>query len=244
MNAAGGASLPTVPEYLNTAGARYEPITAEGPGTPAINCFPRQGWRRVTRELFPNAFGVWALPPQPDSNWLDNSILLVGHLTGTFDPAMLLRCAATDARRLPHWHEERFSTDNYDGFESVSITGTYVAESFTFWSFTRYLLVETTNGHYWIQLTTTLRARDGVDPSPQVPRLIIRVPADAAPSPQQFAANRSSPAPPAADEPTATSEAYRRPTPPPPTVGPTDLPDDWDDDNHYYLRNRKTGWTQ
>ncbi|MFE3195742.1 LpqN/LpqT family lipoprotein [Nocardia sp. NPDC059240] len=175
MTAEANSSIPTVAEYLAAVDARYEPITAESEEMPAINCFAPQGWQRVSRQVFPHAFGVWAQPVQPGSNWADNATLLVGRLTGAIDPMTLIRCTATDSRRMPQWHEINYETGTFDGFPSAAITGTYVVEAYRFWSHTRYLLVRSRAGCFWIQLTTTARARTDAAPPPTT-KLIVRIP--------------------------------------------------------------------
>ncbi|MBY8860811.1 LpqN/LpqT family lipoprotein [Nocardia sp. CA2R105] len=156
-------------EYLAAVAVRTTPAYQSTAGAPVVTVEPAPGWRAVAEELIPTAYAVWALPPEEDSKWAkagwaDNSVLLVSQLSKGVDSAAVMRCAFTDSRRMPEWYELGSDIGDYEGWPSAQITGAYSVAGLTFWSCTRYVLVEYDAGPFLLQLTVTTRvdaSRDG-----------------------------------------------------------------------------------
>ncbi|MEG8182999.1 LpqN/LpqT family lipoprotein [Nocardia terpenica] len=148
----------TVGQYLADAGIRCEPVLPDSDSAPTVLIPIPRGWRPVSKELFTAAYGVWSGPPVTDIEWADNAVVTVDRLsTPPPDPSTLLPCAFTDSRQLPAWQEIGSSLDDYDGYPSAAITGTYTVADTTFWTHTRYLLADTDDHTFLIQLTVTTR---------------------------------------------------------------------------------------
>jgi hypothetical protein len=132
--------------------------------------------------LIPSGYAVWALPPEESSKWAkagwtDNAVLLVGRLSGPPDRAAVMRCAFTVSRRMPDWYELSSDADDFDGWPSAQIIGAYTVAGLTFWSCTRYMLVDYGTGPFLVQLTVTTRVHASRDGSAIAASLSVQAPA-------------------------------------------------------------------
>lgn len=196
MTAAPGPNPVNIADYLANAGIRCETVLPDSPNVPTVLIPIPHGWRPVSRELFTAAYGVWAGPPATDIEWADNAVVTVDSLSAPPDTATLLPCAFTDARQLPAWQEASTSLDNYDGYPSAAITGTYTVANTNFWTHTRYLLADTDEHTFLIQLTVTTRSTagsSGTTGNEVADSLAIHIPG---PRPPGSATHRAEPATP------------------------------------------------
>lgn len=156
-------TLPTIGEFLAAVGATPVVVHTEYPGVPVVLLDIPGDWHEVAREVLPNAFGAWALPAEEgsvseESGWVENAVLMVWRLSLPVDPRAVMRCAYTDSRRLPDWVELGSDIEDYDGFPSAGIWGTYSYAGLSLWMSTRYLVASTPTGQYLLQLTVTIFA--------------------------------------------------------------------------------------
>ncbi len=158
-------TLPTIGEFLAAVGATPVVVHTEYPGVPVVLLDIPGDWHEVVREVLPNAFGAWALPAEAgsvseESGWVENAVLMVWRLSLPVDPRAVMRCAYTDSRRLPDWVELGSDAEDYDGFPSAAIWGTYSYAGLSLWMSTRYLVASTPTGQYLLQLTVTTFAEE------------------------------------------------------------------------------------
>ncbi|MFI1911990.1 LpqN/LpqT family lipoprotein [Nocardia sp. NPDC020380] len=153
---------PSIPEYLIAQGVQVEPVEPGSAGAPEVSIAVPAGWQQVPPGMFPGAYGVWTTPPA--DGWADNAVLLVAKFSQPVDPRGLLTCAFTDARRLPEWTDQGTDDEDFQGFPSAGITGTYVVTPQTLWAYNRYTIVTHGADQYLVQLTVTIRDdHDGSD---------------------------------------------------------------------------------
>ncbi|MGW4243475.1 LpqN/LpqT family lipoprotein [Nocardia sp. NPDC004722] len=156
--------MTTIAEYLAAAGVQAAPVDPEAPGAPKVTVGVPEGWQQVPAGMFPGSYGVWTQPPV--DGWADNAVLLVATFTPAVDPRELLTHAFTDARQLPGWQDLDNDTEDFDGYPSAGITGTYTVEHLTLWAYNRYIIVNTEAAQYLVQLTITTRTdADGTAPT-------------------------------------------------------------------------------
>lgn len=160
-------TLPTIGEFLAAVGATPVVVHPEYPGVPVVLLDIPGDWHEVARDVLPNAFGAWALPAEEgsagaESGWVENAVLMVWRLSLPVDPRAVMRCAYTDSRRLEDWVELGGDSEDYDGFPSAEISGTYSYAGLSLWMSTRYLVASTPTGQYLLQLTVTTFA-DEID---------------------------------------------------------------------------------
>lgn len=160
----GPDELLSIAEYLAATGVQVAPVAPDAPGAPKVSIPVPEGWQQMDPALFPGTTGVWAT--NPEDGWADNAVLLIARFSQPVDPATLLACGFTDARRLPAWQEIDTHTGEFDGFPSSAVTGTYQVAPLTLWAYNRYIIVGNGDDQYLVQLTVTVRAdRDGADAS-------------------------------------------------------------------------------
>lgn len=171
---AGPDGLLSIAEYLTATDVQVAPVDPDEPGAPKVSIPVPAGWQQLDRAMFPGTSGVWAT--NPEDGWADNAVLLIARFSEPVDPATLLACGFTDARRLPEWHELDTHTGDFSGYPSSAVTGTYVVAPLTLWAYNRYIIVSNNGAQYLIQLTVTVRTdRDGADASTIVAGLSVSV---------------------------------------------------------------------
>ncbi|MFI6868364.1 LpqN/LpqT family lipoprotein [Nocardia sp. NPDC050406] len=170
----GPDELLSIVEYLTATGIQVAPVDPETPGAPKVSFPIPDGWQQLDAASFPGTSGVWATAPE--DGWADNAVLMIARFSQPVDPATLLACGFTDARRLPEWNEIDTHTGDFDGFPSSAVTGTYVVTPLTLWAYNRYIVVDTADDQYLVQLTVTVRTdRDGAAASAIVAGLSVTV---------------------------------------------------------------------
>ncbi|WP_196054745.1 LpqN/LpqT family lipoprotein [Nocardia aurantiaca] len=156
--------MTTIAEYLATAQIEAAPVDPAAPGAPKVAVGVPEGWRHVPPNMFPGSYGVWT--EAPVNGWADNAVLLVATFTPRVDARELLTHAFADARQLPSWQDLETDTEDFEGYPSAGITGTYVVGQLTLWAYNRYIIVDSDNGQYLVQLTITTRGdSDGAAPT-------------------------------------------------------------------------------
>ncbi|MFE2997018.1 LpqN/LpqT family lipoprotein [Nocardia sp. NPDC059246] len=156
--------MTTIAEYLAAAQIEAAPVDPAAPGAPKVAVGIPEGWQQVPPSMFPGSYGVWTQTPV--NGWADNAVVLVATFTPPVDARELLTHAFDDARRLPGWEDLETDTTDFEGWPSAGITGTYNVEQLTLWAYNRYIIVESDNGQYLVQLTITTRSdSDGAGPT-------------------------------------------------------------------------------
>ena len=124
-----------------------------------------QGWDVVPEHLFPHATAVLCSPADAVDGFVPNAMALVGKLTRSVDPTVLLECGFGDSRDLPGWVEVSRDRAPLRGLPSVSIAGRYEWDGHLLFARTRYVVVHHIVDQYLVQMTVTLpdlsRARLG-----------------------------------------------------------------------------------
>lgn len=149
--------LSSLAEHLDAAGIGLIPVGPDSVGAPQVSIPVPHGWQAIDREIFPGAYGVWALPPEDGVPWADNAVLLVGRFSAPVDAVELLRYAFVDSRRMPQWQEISTDTGDYQGFPSATISGYYTVEGMALWADNRYVVATVGDDQYLVQLTVTIR---------------------------------------------------------------------------------------
>lgn len=115
-----------------------------------------QGWGPVADHLFPHATAVLCSPASTVDGFVPNAVVLVGKLTRSVDPYLLLEHGFADSRALPGWVETSHDLDQFRGLPSVSIAGRYDWEGRSLFARTRYVVVHHIVDQYLVQVTVTL----------------------------------------------------------------------------------------
>ncbi|APA95709.1 LpqN/LpqT family lipoprotein [Nocardia seriolae] len=156
--------MTTIAEYLAASQIQATPVDPAAPGAPKVSVGVPEGWQQVPPGMFPGSYGVWTQPPV--NGWADNAVLLVATFSPAIDARELLSHAFDDARQLPGWQDLDSDTEDFEGYPSAGITGTYDVAPLTLWAYNRYIIVESENGQYLVQLTITTRTdSDGTAPT-------------------------------------------------------------------------------
>ncbi|KQU58228.1 hypothetical protein ASG84_16480 [Rhodococcus sp. Leaf278] len=123
------------------------------------------GWDVVPEHLFPHATAVLCSPVNAVDGFVPNAVTLVGKLSRSVDPMVLLESGFGDSRALPGWVEVSHDRDPLRGLPSVSIAGRYEWDGHLLFARTRYVVVHHIVDQYLVQLTVTVpdasRARSG-----------------------------------------------------------------------------------
>lgn len=145
----------SVAEYLAVLGVRSIPVHPDTVAAPLISLPVPPGWSEMSREVLPGAYRAWARPPEGDSTWSDNAVVLVSRLDRKVDPEALLQHAFTDSRRMPGWREVQADTHDCVGFPSAAVTGEYSVHEMELLAHTRYVLIDEGSVSYLLQVTIT-----------------------------------------------------------------------------------------
>nr|WP_296776092.1 LpqN/LpqT family lipoprotein [Rhodococcus sp. (in: high G+C Gram-positive bacteria)] len=147
----------TVAQYLSTNGIDVVPVDHARASTLGVVTPIPAGWEATPAGQFPGATEVLVEPGLVENGFAPNAVLLVGKLSSAVDPDSVLNCCFTDARRLPGWAEGSAVVDNYGGWPSRFIRGTFEAEQLALAVTTRYAVIGTKE-QYLVQLTVTILA--------------------------------------------------------------------------------------
>ncbi|MBY4131618.1 LpqN/LpqT family lipoprotein [Rhodococcus fascians] len=114
------------------------------------------GWDVVPEHLFPHATAVLCSPADAVDGFVPNAMAVVGKLTRSVDPMVLLESGFGDSRALPGWVEVSRDRAPLRGLSSVSIAGRYEWDGHLLFAWTRYVVVHHIVDQYLVQLTVTL----------------------------------------------------------------------------------------
>ena len=145
----------SIAEYLAVLGVRSIPVHPDTVAAPLISLPVPPGWSEMSREFLPGAYRAWARPPEGDSTWSDNAVVLVSRLDRKVDPEALLQHAFTDSQRMPGWREIQTDSGECVGFPSAAITGEYSVHEMELLAHTRYVLIDEGPVSYLLQATIT-----------------------------------------------------------------------------------------
>ncbi|MDJ0396300.1 LpqN/LpqT family lipoprotein [Rhodococcus sp. G-MC3] len=147
----------TVAQYLSVNEIEVIPSDHDRASALGVHAPIPAGWQAAPIEQFPGATDVLVEPGLVQNGFAPNAVLLVGRLSSTVDPRSLLNCCFTDARLLPGWSEGDADVENFGGWPSRFIRGTFEAEQLALAVTTRYVVIGTDEQHL-VQLTVTILA--------------------------------------------------------------------------------------
>ncbi len=157
-------------QYLEQLGVQGEPVPATGLKDLTVTVPRPRGWSTYTN---PN------LSPQTEAiaknNDYPTAMVLVFRLHGGFDVAEAIRHATADALLSPGFTKLNESFDDFDGFPSAMIEGSYNVVDRRLHSYNRIVIPVTPAPafqRYLVQFTVTSRADQAVAQSDDIQRII------------------------------------------------------------------------
>jgi hypothetical protein len=146
--------------YLEKAGVNAVPMTPATLTDLSVSIPHPPGWSEVTDPNQPAAFQILrkaadAAPYPP------TALLMVFKLIGNFDVAEAIRHGYADAELSNGFARLNASMDNFQGFPSAMIEGSYNLNNQRVHAWNRIVIAtapQTTNLHYLVQLTVTTAA--------------------------------------------------------------------------------------
>ncbi|MCG5430938.1 LpqN/LpqT family lipoprotein [Mycobacterium sp. MYCO198283] len=123
------------------------------------------GWASVTDNNIPTAYTILRkTPPPPPGTYTPQALLMVFKLNGTFDVAEALTHADADAVISEHFKRLDSSTDDFQGFPSAMIQGSYTVQDTALQTYNRIVIPTAKSGQrYLVQLTITTAADQAQD---------------------------------------------------------------------------------
>ncbi|HET9876753.1 MAG TPA: LpqN/LpqT family lipoprotein [Mycobacterium sp.] len=184
------ASSGTLREYLTDKGVRLEPQQPADFTALKMTLPMPPGWTRVPDPNVPDAFAVIA-DRRSGALYTPNAQLVVYRLVGHFDPAEAITHGYVDCQKLFAWDTTNASLDDFGGFPSSVIEGTYRENDMTLNTSQRHVIAASGGNTYLVSLTVTTGARGSVGHAPATDAIVngFRVevpgstPAAAAPAP-------------------------------------------------------------
>jgi hypothetical protein len=145
--------------YLDHNGVNGVPMTPATLTDLTVSIPPPPGWSVVTDPNQPTAFQILRKPDVPA--YPPTALLMVFKLIGNFDVAEAIRHGYADAERSNGFTRLNASMNNFHGFPSAMIEGSYNLNNQRVHAWNRIVIctpAQTTNLHYLVQLTVTTAA--------------------------------------------------------------------------------------
>lgn len=152
------ASSGTITEFLKGKGVTMEPQKAQGFTALNIVLPMPPGWTLVPDPNVPDAFSVIADRQGGDGLYTSNAQLVVYKLDGEFDPREAISHGYVDAQQLFAWQSTDASMEEFCGFPSAVIEGTYRENDLTLNTSRRTLIAESGGSRYLVTLSVTTGA--------------------------------------------------------------------------------------
>ncbi len=165
------ATSGTLRDYFAAKKVQLEPQQAAGFNAFNITLPMPAGWSHVPDPNVPDAFAVIA-DRRSGSLYTPNAQVVVYRLDGQFDPKEAITHGFVDSQALMAWQTTNASLDDFDGFPSSSIEGTYRDADMTLNTSRRHVIVPTDEAAYLVSLTVTTGAGRAIGTAPATDGII------------------------------------------------------------------------
>lgn len=158
------ASSGTLRDYFHEHGVTLEPQVAQGFTALNIVVPMPQGWAQVPDPNVPDAFVVLADKGGGDL-YTANAQLVVYKLVGDFDPREAITHGFIDSQMQSRWQSTDASLNDFAGFPSARIEGTYTSTGLSLNASRRHVIAQTGTDRYLLTLTVTTTVGQAVSAS-------------------------------------------------------------------------------
>jgi hypothetical protein len=167
--AAAEAPVP-IAKFLEDAGVKGEPVAAQNiPGLTVTMPQPK-GWQQYNNPNFAPGTQMIA-----KGDTYPTAMLVVLKLTGDFDPSEAVKHGYVDAEMSQNFKRLNASTDNFRGFPSSMIEGSYDLNDHRMHSYNRIVIATSAppaNQRYLVQFTVTGYAEKAAEEGPDIEAVI------------------------------------------------------------------------
>lgn len=169
------AALPatsgTLRDYFAAKKVQLEPQQAAGFSAFNITLPMPRGWTHVPDPNVPDAFAVIA-DRRSGSLYTPNAQVVVYRLVGQFDPREAITHGFVDSQNEMAWQTTNASLNDFNGFPSAVIEGTYRDADMTLNTSRRHVIVPTSDSAYLVSLTVTTGAGRAIGNAPATDGII------------------------------------------------------------------------
>ncbi len=166
------ASTGTIKEFFKEKGVTLEPQKAAGFTALNIVLPVPAGWTLVPDPNVPDAFTVIADRKGGDALYTPNAQLTVYKLIGDFDPREAISHGLVDSQMLPNWQSTNGAIEEFGGFLSSQIEGTYRDTDLTLNTNRRHVIAQSGPDRYLVTLSVTTAANQVVAAAPATEGII------------------------------------------------------------------------
>lgn len=166
------ASTGTIKEFFKEKGVTLEPQKAAGFTALNIVLPVPAGWSLVPDPNVPDAFIVIADRKGGDALYTPNAQLTVYKLVGDFDPREAISHGLVDSQTLPNWQSTNGAIEDFGGFLSSQIEGTYRDTDLTLNTDRRHVIAQSGSDRYLVTLSVTTAANQVVAAAPATEGII------------------------------------------------------------------------
>lgn len=159
------ATSGTLRDFLAAKKVQLEPQEPSGFTAFNITLPMPAGWTHVPDPNVPDAFAVIA-DRRSGSLYTPNAQVVVYRLDGQFDPHEAITHGFVDSQTLMAWQTTNASLDDFNGFPSSIIEGTYRDADMTLNTSRRHVIVPTDDAAYLVSLTVTTGAGRAIGAAP------------------------------------------------------------------------------
>lgn len=170
-NAVLPAATGTLRDYFAAHKVQLEPQQATGFSAFNITLPMPTGWTHVPDPNVPDAFAVLA-DRHSGSLYAPNAQLVVYRLVGQFDPKEAISHGYVDSQQQMAWQTTNASLDDFCGFPSSVIEGTYRDADMTLNTSRRHVIVPAAGSTYLVSLTVTTGAGRAIGAAPATDGII------------------------------------------------------------------------
>ncbi|WP_082105790.1 LpqN/LpqT family lipoprotein [Mycobacterium sp. UM_Kg27] len=159
------ATSGTLRDYFAAKKVQLQPQQPAGFNAFNITLPMPAGWSHVPDPNVPDAFAVIA-DRRSGSLYTPNAQVVVYRLDGQFDPKEAITHGFVDSQTLMAWQTTNASLDDFNGFPSSIIEGTYRDADMTLNTSRRHVIVPTDDTAYLVSLTVTTGAGRAIGTAP------------------------------------------------------------------------------
>lgn len=146
----------TIFQYFEKHGATLEWQTQQGLKSLKVEELAPPGWTQTGSAQIPDAFALWGRSGIPDGQYIPRVLILVGKLTAPIDAKEAIRYGFIDSEQLAGWKRNKASLDDFDGFPSSLVEGSYPNKGVDLATSNRYVLAQAGDAQYFIQVSITM----------------------------------------------------------------------------------------
>ncbi|CAJ1510903.1 LpqN/LpqT family lipoprotein [[Mycobacterium] holstebronense] len=165
------ATSGTLRDYFAAKKVQLQPQQPAGFNAFNITLPMPAGWSHVPDPNVPDAFAVIA-DRRSGSLYTPNAQVVVYRLDGQFDPKEAITHGFVDSQTLMAWQTTNASLNDFNGFPSASIEGTYRDADMTLNTSRRHVIVPTDDAAYLVSLTVTTGAGRAIGAAPATDGII------------------------------------------------------------------------